>query len=70
VSGHAAYGFFFAVSTIFLTDNALVGAIAILLAAIIAQSRYEAKFHTVFELTLGALVGTLLSLAIFGLWPR
>ncbi len=70
VSGHAAYGFFFAVSIMFLTDNALVGAIAILLAAIIAQSRYEAKFHSVFELTLGALVGTLLSLTIFGLWPR
>ena len=70
VSGHAAYGFFFAVSAIFLTDSALVGAIAILLAAIIAQSRYEAKFHSIFELTLGALVGTMLSLAIFGLVPR
>jgi diacylglycerol kinase (ATP) len=70
VSGHAAYGFFFAVSAIFLTDSALVGGIAILLAAIIAQSRYEAKFHSIFELTLGALVGTMLSIAIFGLVPR
>jgi diacylglycerol kinase (ATP) len=70
VSGHAAYGFFLAVSAIFLTDSALVGGIAILLAAIIAQSRYEAKFHSLFELTLGALVGTMLSLAIFGLVPR
>jgi diacylglycerol kinase (ATP) len=69
VSGHAAYGFFFAVSTIFLTDNALASAIAILLAAIIAQSRYEAKFHSIFELSLGAAVGTIISL-FFGLVPR
>jgi diacylglycerol kinase (ATP) len=70
VSGHAAYGFFFAASLVFLTDNVLAIAIALMLAAIIAQSRFEAKFHTVFELTLGALVGTLLSLLIFGLVPR
>jgi diacylglycerol kinase (ATP) len=70
VSGHAAYGFFFAVSTIFLTDNALVSSIAILLACIIAQSRYEAKFHSIFELTLGGFAGTALALLIFGLVPR
>ncbi len=70
VSGHAAYGFFLATSTIFLTENALASAIAILLAAIIAQSRYEAKIHSIFELTLGAGVGTVLSLLVFGLVPR
>jgi diacylglycerol kinase (ATP) len=70
VSGHAAYGFFFASSLVFFTDNVLAIAIAIMLAAIIAQSRFEAKFHTIFELTLGALVGTMLSLLIFGLVPR
>jgi diacylglycerol kinase (ATP) len=70
VSGHAAYGFFFAFSLIFLTDNALAIGIALLLAAIIAQSRFEAKFHSIFELTLGALVGIILSLLIFGVVPR
>lgn len=70
VSGHAAYGFFFAVSTIFLTENALVSGIAILLAAIIAQSRYEAKIHSIPELALGVGVGTILSLAIFSVLPR
>lgn len=70
VSGHAAYGFFFATSTIFLTDSAITVGIALLLAAIIAQSRFEAKFHSIFELTLGALVGVVLSIAIFGLVPR
>ena len=67
VSGHAAYGFFFATSMMFVTDNAIVVAICILLAAMIAQSRYEAKFHSAFELAAGALVGTITSLMIFGL---
>lgn len=70
VSGHAAFGFFFATSIIFLTDNALAAGIGILLAAIICQSRFEAKFHTVFELTLGASIGVLLSVLIFLLVPR
>lgn len=70
VSGHAAYGFFFATSTIFMTENALASGIALLLAAIIAQSRYEAKIHSVFELTLGASVGVVISLLFFGLVPR
>lgn len=69
VSGHAAFGFFFAVSVIFITDSALVSAIAIMLAAVIAQSRYEAKFHTIPELALGAGAGTVVSLLIFGLVP-
>jgi diacylglycerol kinase (ATP) len=70
VSGHAAYGFFFATSVMFLVDSFLVSAIAIFLAAIIAQSRWEAKIHTIFELCLGAGVGTLMSLLLFGLVPK
>jgi diacylglycerol kinase (ATP) len=70
VSGHATYGFFFAVSTAFITDNALVTGIALLLASIIAQSRYEAKFHTLSELTLGAFIGTVASLVLFGVVSR
>ncbi|HTQ11028.1 MAG TPA: diacylglycerol kinase [Fimbriimonadaceae bacterium] len=70
VSGHAAYGFFFATSVIFISDTFLPAAIAILLAAIIAQSRWEAKIHSVFELCLGAGIGVLLGLVIFGLSPK
>ena len=70
VSGHAAYGFFFAMAIVFLTENAVVAGLAILLAAIVAQSRYEAKIHSVFELSLGAGVGTVLGLIVFGLLPK
>jgi len=70
VSGHAAFGFFFAFAVPFITDNAVVSAIALLLAFIIAQSRYEAKIHSLFELTLGGLVGTIVALLVFGLWTK
>ncbi len=70
VSGHAAFGFFLAVSVMFISDNFLVSAITIMLAAIIAQSRWEAKIHSVFELTLGAALGTVLALLLFGYLPK
>lgn len=70
VSGHAAFGFFFATAIMFVADNALASAIAILLAAIIAQSRWEAKIHSIFELTLGAAVGVVLGLLLFGILPK
>jgi diacylglycerol kinase (ATP) len=70
VSGHAAFGFFFATAIMFLSDNFLVSGIAVLLAGIIAQSRFEAKFHSIFELSLGATVGVLTGLLLFGIAPK
>lgn len=70
VSGHSAFGFFFAASVPFITDNALASAIAILLAVIVAQSRWEANIHTVFELCLGAVVGSVVAMVVFGLLPK
>lgn len=70
VSGHAAFGFFTAGTIVFISDSVLVYGLAILLAAIIAQSRWEAKIHTIFELSLGAAVGVILALILFGLTPK
>ncbi|QYK52643.1 MAG: diacylglycerol kinase [Fimbriimonadaceae bacterium] len=70
VSGHAAIGFFLATSALLLADNVVVGGVAIILAAIIAQSRWEAKFHSIFELTLGAAVGVILGVVLFGIIPK
>lgn len=70
VSGHAAFGFFLATAMAFIIDNALASSIGFLLAGIIAQSRLEARFHSVFELVLGGVVGCVLALLIFGLVPR
>lgn len=70
VSGHAAYGFFFATAVLFLSGNVMVAAIGVMLAVIIAQSRYEARYHNVFELGLGAVVGTVIGVLLFGLLPK
>ena len=70
VSGHAAIGFFLASSILFLSDNVTVAGLGILLAAIVAQSRWEAKIHSVFELTLGAALGVILGFVLFGLTPK
>lgn len=70
VSGHSAIGFFFATCIFYLTDNIAISAIAILMAVIIAQSRWEAKIHSIFELTLGATVGVILGLLLFGLTQK
>ncbi|MCU0316097.1 MAG: diacylglycerol kinase [Fimbriimonadaceae bacterium] len=70
VSGHAAYGFFFATCIFYVSGNVLASAIAMLLAIIIAQSRWEAKFHSLFELTLGATVGIVLGVLLFGIYPK
>lgn len=70
VSGHAAYGFFFATAVVILSGNLLFGSIGVILAVIIAQSRYEARYHNVFELGLGAVVGTVIGVLLFGLLPK
>ena len=70
VSGHAAYGFFIATCIMALSDQPVVSGLAVLLAALVAQSRWEAKIHTFFELSLGAAVGVVMGLVMFGLVPK
>ena len=54
----------------FLTDNVLAPAIGVFLACLVAQARWEAKIHSVFELTLGATVGAVLGILLFGIMPK
>jgi diacylglycerol kinase (ATP) len=70
VSGHAAYGFFFAMLIVFLTNNAVASGVAVLMAGIIAQSRWEAKIHSLVELCLGSAVGVLTGILFFGLFQK
>ena len=67
VSGHAAFGFFLAISVIFLTKQLVPSLIAIFLASMIAQSRWERSIHSVVELSLGATLGGVLAILLFGL---
>jgi len=70
VSGHAAFGFFFAGAVMFMSDSPLITVLAMALAVIVAQSRWEAKIHSFGELVLGATVGLVLSVVTFGLMPK
>lgn len=70
VSGHAAIGAFLAIAVVFLTKHLVASLIAIFLAAMIAQARWEARIHSVLELSIGATLGGLLALILFGLGPR
>lgn len=70
VSGHAAIGFFFATAIMFLTDQWPTAGLAFLLAALVAQSRWEAKIHSLFELSLGATVGVIMGFIFFYASPK
>jgi diacylglycerol kinase (ATP) len=70
VSGHAAFAFFFAGVVTMLTGKLIPSLLAVLLAAMVAQSRYESKIHSVLELSLGALLGSGLAFVLFGLAPQ
>ncbi len=64
-SGHAALSFSVWVSISFMTRNVMISALSFLLALWIAQSRVTPKIHTVFEVSAGALMGALVTLALF-----
>lgn len=70
VSGHAACGFFFSGAVMFMSDSPMITVLAMALAVIVAQSRWEAKIHSFGELVLGATVGLVLSVVTFGLMPK
>jgi len=70
VSGHAALAFFFATAVALVAQQVLVSLLAYLLALLTAQSRVDARIHSVREAVLGALAGTVVCFAVFVLWPH
>lgn len=68
VSGHTALGFLIAASIVFVTRSPAVGALALALALLLAQSRLQADIHKLHEVALGALLGLLLAFVLFA-WP-
>ena len=69
VSGHAALAFFLASTIIFLSSNIFAAVLAVLLALLVAQSRVEARIHTVQEVVIGAVLALFLTAGIYGLSP-
>ena len=65
VSGHAALAFAAATMLALFYQKPLVALLAFGLAVLVAQSRVEAQIHNALEVTWGAALGTLVTLAIY-----
>ncbi len=59
ISGHTAVAFFMATAVVVLAPHIWVGVFAYGIAALVGQTRVEAKAHTVREVIVGAIAGTL-----------
>jgi diacylglycerol kinase (ATP) len=66
-SGHAAlaFGGWTAITFITIEHRIVVSFVALIMALLVSQSRVEAGIHTPFEVVLGAVIGTLVSLVLF-----
>ena len=65
VSGHAALAFNLSTIATILADNISLIIIVNMLAVIVAESRYEAKIHSLKEVILGSILGISLALLLF-----
>jgi diacylglycerol kinase (ATP) len=65
VSGHAALAFAAATMLSFFYQKPLAAILAYFVAFLVAQSRVEAQIHRPFEVFWGAVLGTLVALAIY-----
>ena len=68
VSGHTSLAFCLATIGIMQSQEFLVKLLFLLLALIIAESRYEADIHSIPEIIRGAILGTSMAMAIFGIF--
>jgi diacylglycerol kinase (ATP) len=67
VSGHSAIAFFLATTVIFVANNAFASVLALMLALLVAQSRVEARIHTVQEVVIGAVLALFLTASVYRL---
>lgn len=68
VSGHTSLAFCLATIGIMQSQEVLAKLLFLLLALIIAESRYEADIHSIPEIIRGAILGTSMAMAIFGIF--
>lgn len=64
-SGHVALAFSMLTFIIMESGNTLVALMAGMIALLVAQSRYEARIHNLFQIIAGALLGALLTLLAY-----
>jgi diacylglycerol kinase (ATP) len=67
VSGHSAIAFCIATIITFQVENMLVTTMAYLLALLVAESRVEGQIHSLSEVIIGGIMGTLVGFIVFRL---
>nr|WP_300002204.1 diacylglycerol kinase [Tissierella sp.] len=65
VSGHSAVSFCIATIVAVLSENMLVITMTFALALLVGESRIEGRIHTLSEVILGAILGTIVGILIF-----
>lgn len=66
-SGHSAIAFSIATIISITTGDMLIATLSYLMAFLVAQTRIEAKVHTIFETLIGGITGILITVFIFQL---
>ncbi|MDP4145882.1 MAG: diacylglycerol kinase [Bacillota bacterium] len=67
-SGHSAIAFSIATSITLLSPEPMVIILSYFLAFIVAQSRVDSEVHSILEVVVGALFGTLLTMLLFNIF--
>lgn len=65
VSGHAAVSFCIATIIAFIANNMLVSTLSYFMAFLVGESRIEGRIHSLMEVVLGGLLGTLVGILVF-----
>lgn len=69
-SGHAAVAFSITTAISLWTDNAKIAILCLVISLLVVQSRLEAKIHSLFELSIGAAIGFLVTLLLFQVFNK
>lgn len=69
VSGHSALGFYLATSVLFVSNQLPTAFLAMCIAALVAQSRVQARIHTTQEVMWGAVLGISVPTVMYRLLP-
>lgn len=67
-SGHSAIAFSISTAIALISEDIFIATMAFLLAFLISQSRIEGRIHTPFEVIVGGIIGTLITILIFQLY--
>ena len=65
VSGHASVSFCSATIIALLANNTLVTILSYFISFLVAESRVEGKIHTLSQVIVGGIIGTLVAILLF-----